>query len=226
MSDFIAGRNCCLLAYGELGSGKTHTMLGENLADPPDIPDDRSGVSSLGSAGVSRFAGKSGKAGKALPPPEQIMARRGVRHAPHRKAFDEEKSVGAMGDNTPLHIITEDSGIVPRAVKNIFDVLRKRRRKHGDANDDPKLSFSYVEIYNERIIDLLDLEGPDNAGDDHSLSIRSNPDQGVYVEDAIEIECRDEEDVSAALEVAYAVREKRFQNTGIGEFSLLSFVRT
>jgi Tfp pilus assembly pilus retraction ATPase PilT len=32
VADFIAGRNCCVLVYGESGSGKSYTILGPSAA--------------------------------------------------------------------------------------------------------------------------------------------------------------------------------------------------
>jgi hypothetical protein len=239
VNDFIAGRNCCVMAYGEERSGKTHTMIGPMVmtdVDGMDSDDEDAhadDLSSLGSAGVSRHQGNRGGLGQsAMPPPEQILARRGVKDPPALKngkgnlsnlgkVSDHSKMTEAGGNrSTPMHVITEESGIMPRIIKDIFDVFRKRRRKNAsDGSDDPKMSFSFVEIYNERIIDLLDLECTDHTDDDdYSLSIRSNEDQGVYVEDAIDVRCRNESDVSVAVEVALTTREKRLSTNDTREF--------
>lgn len=241
VNDFIAGRNCCVMAYGEEGSGKTHTMIGPlaftsldglEADDDDDRADD---LSSLGSAGVSRHQGNPGMSAQStVLPPEQILARRGVKHPSAArngdgsgdrlgKDSDHSKMTEAGGNtSTPMHVITEDSGIMPRVIKDIFDVFRRRRKKNASSEaDDPKMSFSFVEVYNERIIDLLDLECTDHTDDDdHSLSIRSNPDQGVYVEDAIDVRCRSESDVSAAVEVALTTRERRLATNDTREYLL------
>jgi hypothetical protein len=227
------------MAYGEEKSGKTHTMIGPmTMTDIDGVETDDEGMhaddlSSLGSSGISRLQGNHGGLGQsAVPPPEQILARRGVKHPPAPKngkgglydlgKLSEHSKMTEAGGNrsTPMHVITEESGIVPRVIKDIFDVFRRRRKKNSsDGSDDPKMSFSFVEIYNERIIDLLDLECTDHRDDDdHSLSIRSNADQGVYVEDAIDVRCRNESDISAAIEVALTTREKRLSTNDTREF--------
>ena len=232
VTDFIAGRNCCVFVYGEAGSGKTHTIMGpgvlESITSTHEVieegdEDKDDDLSSLGSAGVSRHQGLAGPSTSTLPPPGHIEARKGVQHKPLGRASEHSDLTETRGNGmrAPLHVMTENSGIVPRIVKEIYDVFQRRRRRNsGDTNDEPKLSFSFVEVYDERIIDLLDLEAAGYADDDdYSLSVRSTPEYGVYIEDATEIRCRVESDVSAAVEVALATREKRFASNGAtGEF--------
>ncbi|EIE78438.1 hypothetical protein G6F46_008278 [Rhizopus delemar] len=67
----------------------------------------------------------------------------------------------------------EDKGIIPRTCSALFD------RIHG--NQDPNLTHrvevSYIEIYNEKVRDLLN---PKNKG---NLKVREHPSLGPYVED-------------------------------------------
>ena len=237
VTDFIAGRNCCVLVYGEAGSGKSYTVLGPSaltinqrvnatiVAGDENISGDE--LSSLGSAGVSRLRGaSSGNGSSQLNPPEQILARRGVKHPPQNgnglRHISEHSNTTEVGGNlrTPLHVMTEKSGIAPRIVKDIYDVFRRRRRRNAEVTDDPKLSFSFINVYDERIIDLLDLDAADNEKDEtSSLYVKSTPDQGVYIENAIEVECRQESDVTSAIEVGLATLEKQVANKGdAGEF--------
>jgi hypothetical protein len=85
------------------------------------------------------------------------------------------------------------------------------------------LRFSFVNVYDERIIDLLDLDAADNVKDEtSSLYVKSTPDQGVYIENAIEIECQQESDITAAIEVGLTTREKRVTNkSDTGEFEFV-----
>lgn len=67
----------------------------------------------------------------------------------------------------------EDKGIIPRTCSALFE------RIHG--NTDPNLTtrveVSYIEIYNEKVRDLLN---PKNKG---NLKVREHPSLGPYVED-------------------------------------------
>jgi Kinesin motor domain len=231
VTDFSTGRNCCVFAYGENGSGKTHTLFGPGVLksnvrnysncylDDETIEADE--YSSLGSAGVSREpqVWNSRRKSSMLSPPEQILARKGVKHESQNgnglERASEHSKMTEVGGNIrpPLHRIVESSGVVPRMVKDIFDIFRRRRRRNSTTNiDQPKLSVSFVEIYDNRVLDLLDLDIVDYVDDDDfSLSVVSTPERGVYVEDAIDIECRNESDVSAAIEVALHTREMHFR---------------
>ena len=72
-----------------------------------------------------------------------------------------------------------NEGIIPRAVKQIFD--------HVETNRDPgveiTITCSFVEIYMERIRDLLD-----KSGKKDNLDIRVDLNRGVYVDQATVVE--------------------------------------
>jgi hypothetical protein len=241
VADFAIGRNCCVFAYGETGTGKTHTLFGPGVLrnnvvnysnrylDDETVEADE--YSSLGSAGVSREpqGWSTKRKSSILTPPEQILARKGVKHESQNgngiERASEHSKMTQVGGNVrpPLHRIVETSGIVPRMIKDIFDIFRRRRRRNSTANtDQPKLSFSFVEIYDNRVLDLLDLDIVDYVDDDDfSLSVVSTPERGVYVEDAIDIECRNESEVSAAIEVALQTRERHFRKAcARGKFTI------
>ncbi|ORZ22364.1 hypothetical protein BCR42DRAFT_368208 [Absidia repens] len=67
----------------------------------------------------------------------------------------------------------EDKGIIPRTCSELFNRINQ--------NTDPSLTFaaevSYIEIYNEKVRDLLN---PKNKG---NLKVREHPSTGPYVED-------------------------------------------
>ena len=244
VTDFISGRNCCVLVYGESGSGKSYTILGPDvltisrpgngaIAAGDEITSGDE-LSSLGSAGVSRLKGTSnGNISSHLNPPEQILARKGVKHPPQNgnglRNSSEHSNTTEVGANLrdPLHVVTENSGIAPRIAKDVFDVFRRRRRRNSEAHDDPKLSFSFINLYDEGSIDLLDLDATDLAKvETSSLSVKSTPEQGVYIENLIEAECGKESDVTAAIEVGLTTREKLFASKGdTGEFEFIYFIR-
>ncbi|KAI8089150.1 uncharacterized protein BX664DRAFT_332300 [Halteromyces radiatus] len=67
----------------------------------------------------------------------------------------------------------EDTGIIPRTCMELFNRINR--------NTDPNLTYgaevSYIEIYNEKVRDLLN---PKNKG---NLKVREHPSTGPYVED-------------------------------------------
>lgn len=67
----------------------------------------------------------------------------------------------------------EDKGITPRTCCELFE----RINKLNDANLTCRVEVSYIEIYNEKVRDLLN---PKNKG---NLKVREHPSLGPYVED-------------------------------------------
>ncbi|KAJ1491776.1 hypothetical protein T484DRAFT_1773508, partial [Baffinella frigidus] len=51
-------------------------------------------------------------------------------------------------------VLEEDQGIIPRAIRQIFDEVADRRSKNPSTTY--KILVSFLEIYNEEIKDLLD----------------------------------------------------------------------
>ncbi|KAH8797988.1 kinesin-like protein [Flagelloscypha sp. PMI_526] len=68
-----------------------------------------------------------------------------------------------------------DKGIIPLTCEELFK--RVERKKAEDANVDFTVEVSYIEIYNEKVRDLLN---PKNTG---NLRVREHPALGPYVED-------------------------------------------
>jgi len=55
----------------------------------------------------------------------------------------------------------EQVGIIPRAMQHLFDGIHKRKKDAVDSNKSPpefKVQCQFIELYNEEIIDLLDIE--------------------------------------------------------------------
>ncbi|KAI9311973.1 hypothetical protein BX666DRAFT_1991430 [Dichotomocladium elegans] len=67
----------------------------------------------------------------------------------------------------------EDKGIIPRTCSELFE----RIKRMDDPNNTCIVEVSYIEIYNEKVRDLLN---PKNKGD---LKVREHPSMGPYVED-------------------------------------------
>eukprot|EP00587_Corethron_hystrix_P001428 CAMPEP_0113305962 /NCGR_PEP_ID=MMETSP0010_2-20120614/5401_1 /TAXON_ID=216773 ORGANISM="Corethron hystrix, Strain 308" /NCGR_SAMPLE_ID=MMETSP0010_2 /ASSEMBLY_ACC=CAM_ASM_000155 /LENGTH=1397 /DNA_ID=CAMNT_0000160529 /DNA_START=240 /DNA_END=4434 /DNA_ORIENTATION=+ /assembly_acc=CAM_ASM_000155 len=69
----------------------------------------------------------------------------------------------------------KDDGIIPRAVHDLFEVAAASKRERAAS---PRVSLSYMEIYNEEIRDLLQ---DDASGPSVSLQVRDTTDGSVHV---------------------------------------------
>ena len=200
-----------MMTFGENGSGKTYTMLGDSTENDDDYDDDgRSGVSSMGSGGVSRQPNDQASiTDMSLQPPQQIVA------VAHDQSFSsnvlKQKEQKRNGED-----FDENCGLIPRTGREIYSIFRKRRKRGDTANDDPDLRLSYVEVYNEKIIDLLNRR---NSADDdaESLQVRSDPDEGIFIEGAKEVLCRSQEDFINAIEKGQTIRRERTLALGKSE---------
>ena len=82
------------------------------------------------------------------------------------------------------HTITEDSGLVPRVYADIITAIKSNQISTTNS----RIFMSYLEIYNEKIVDLLSDNLPSkqlvqsNSSQDWGLKIREHPSYGVYVE--------------------------------------------
>ncbi len=68
----------------------------------------------------------------------------------------------------------EEAGVIPRICRDMFDRISKQQK---DPNLTCSVEVSYLEIYNERVRDLLN---PSTKG---NLRVREHPSTGPYVED-------------------------------------------
>lgn len=74
-----------------------------------------------------------------------------------------------VGDNSQEDL----KGIIPKAFKHVFGYI------DGNTDDNKKflVRCSYLEIYNENILDLL------NAKEQTKLEVKEDPDKGIFVKD-------------------------------------------
>ena len=103
-----------------------------------------------------------------------------------------------LGQGTP-----EDWGIIPNCFENIFDEVRIG--SEGDENKEYLVQASYLEIYNEKIRDLLSID----VKQEQSLQLREHPDKGVYVHALTET-------VVESVEAIQHVMNKGAKNRTIG----------
>lgn len=133
VDEVLQGYNCTVFAYGQTGTGKTHTMEGCRQENDTNIADRR---------------------------------------------------------------LAENAGIIPRAVKQVFDHLRSLTDEHS-------VRVSHLELYNEQLTDLL---SPDDFTTD-SLRVYEDPQKGTFVQGLEDIVVRSEEEIFAILDKS-AVKRK------------------
>ncbi|PPJ49530.1 hypothetical protein CBER1_01924 [Cercospora berteroae] len=76
----------------------------------------------------------------------------------------------------------EEEGVIPRICREMFETINGIQA--NDANTTCTVEVSYLEIYNERVRDLLN---PSNKG---NLKVREHPSTGPYVEDLAKLVVR------------------------------------
>ncbi|CAL1546229.1 unnamed protein product [Lymnaea stagnalis] len=89
------------------------------------------------------------------------------------------------GFDTSLSAVTDEIGIVPRAVDHLFLGIEERRRQafeNGEPAPDFKVTAQFMELYNEEIIDLLDTtRDPESRGRKSHNRIHEDAGGGIYV---------------------------------------------
>jgi len=165
----LQGIDSTLLAYGQSGSGKTHTLLGEGrgvelttLATNPDASDDDYGAADSSS------------------------------HL-HREVLDPK-----------LHP-NQTAGMIPRLVAHLFDLLCESTS--NDSSVEFSIRCSYVEIYLEKMTDLLQ-PGGDETGVWVGESTFSGSGSEACIVGATELCCVCPEDVYTILARGQAMRTK------------------
>ncbi|KAI9284130.1 hypothetical protein BC943DRAFT_326396 [Umbelopsis sp. AD052] len=84
----------------------------------------------------------------------------------------------------------EDKGIIPRACQELFDRIANASDKHLTY----RVEVTYIEIYNEKVRDLLNPKNKDN------LRVREHPRFGPYVEDLSRLVVNSYDDISHLMD--------------------------
>lgn len=171
----LKGYNACILAYGQTGSGKTYTMTGVQKSTGSTANNSDSHSHSKGSGNTSTTPSNNS-------PRESII---------HEIVADKGQDSKEKGSQR---------GLIPRTLEYLFDCIDRL------GTEDPVSSYScqcsFLEIYNNRITDLLsDVNfadasstinnsnytgfgsyGSNNSSKSDGLQIRHHPSKGVYVE--------------------------------------------
>ncbi|GMH83472.1 hypothetical protein TrVE_jg1056 [Triparma verrucosa] len=101
--------------------------------------------------------------------------------------------------------IESDPGLIPQLNMDLFkraDEIKQGESKEGGdctVTVDFMLTASYIEIYNEVIMDLLNPGGK-------KLDIRESPEKGVYVQGVCEVVCQSSSDIMKLVKQGGAVR--------------------
>ncbi|KAJ3272809.1 Kinesin- protein 12 [Terramyces sp. JEL0728] len=106
-------------------------------------------------------------------------------------AFGQTGSGKTFTITGPDETTPETVGIVPRALSGMFEEIKKQ--KSSKAISDIRIQASYLEIYNENVLDLLN---PQNFG----LPVRWTAERGFFVERLFVVDCDNLDDCLAVLE--------------------------
>ena len=85
----------------------------------------------------------------------------------------------------------EEAGVIPRICKNMFERITDLQK---DKNLTYTVEVSYLEIYNERVRDLL------NPATKGNLKVREHPSTGPYVEDLAKLAVRSFEEIEHLMD--------------------------
>nr|XP_014353463.1 PREDICTED: kinesin-like protein KIF22 [Latimeria chalumnae] len=81
---------------------------------------------------------------------------------------------GSRGKTHTMLGDSEQPGVIPRAVRDIFQMSREQRTESGSDQWRFSIVMSYLEIYQEKVLDLLE---PKN----HDLPIREDKDKNIFI---------------------------------------------
>ncbi|XP_028400299.1 LOW QUALITY PROTEIN: kinesin-like protein KIF12 [Dendronephthya gigantea] len=96
-----------------------------------------------------------------------------------------------------LQISADSFGLMQRSFRYLIKQMRSKQASFT-------LKASYLEVYNERVQDLLELSSSRD-----SLVVRWSADRGFYVEDLFCVTCENEDDLMAVLEEGLQNRQVR-----------------
>jgi hypothetical protein len=99
------------------------------------------------------------------------------------------------------HTLTSEDGLIPRLINDTFEQIS------SDAQHEYKVTCSYIQIYQDKIFDLLATEhvqhSPTKSGakTENDLALREHPDSGVYIEGLGEFVVRSPKEVFELIQL-------------------------
>ena len=97
--------------------------------------------------------------------------------------------MGPSHEKGPEFVPDEDRGIIPKAIRHIFDFINSSTKQTKFL-----VRCSYLEIYNEQVLDLLS-----NNKNADRLQIKEDPNKGTYVKDLTSVIVKNVSDTERAL---------------------------
>ncbi|KAL2091131.1 hypothetical protein ACEWY4_013394 [Coilia grayii] len=89
-----------------------------------------------------------------------------------------------MGTGFDVNVCEEEQGIIPRAVRQLFQGIQRRRddaQSTGTQAPEFKVSAQFLELYNEEILDLFDsTRDPEARGRKSNIKIHEDGSGGIY----------------------------------------------
>uniref|UniRef100_A0A8B9LNX0 Kinesin family member 21B n=1 Tax=Astyanax mexicanus TaxID=7994 RepID=A0A8B9LNX0_ASTMX len=89
-----------------------------------------------------------------------------------------------MGTGFDVNVGEEEQGIIPRAVRQLFQGIQRRRQDAQERSTNPpefKVSAQFLELYNEEILDLFDnTRDPEARGRKSNIKIHEDGNGGIY----------------------------------------------
>ncbi|XP_046916795.2 kinesin-like protein KIF12 isoform X1 [Dermatophagoides farinae] len=168
----LDGFACTVFAYGQTSTGKTYTLTGNAFQFAR--------YSSAGNSAKKTSSSSSNKRRSKSQPPDSI---------------NESLNIDETMKNSSPNI-----GIIQLSFAYLFEQIK--RRKSRDQTLLYIITVSYLEVYNEQVLDLLN---PSTR----SLNVRWSKDRGFYAENLFKVECEDLGDLEGVLEEGCKNRQVR-----------------
>ncbi|EZG43731.1 kinesin motor domain protein [Gregarina niphandrodes] len=187
VEEVLQGFNCTIFAYGQTGTGKTYTMEGDwnrDLGSEPSTPN----------------------LGENVPTPNTIRAGRTPLKTPSKMCVGSGIPTPPLGGYNGNIQLPKGVGMIPRSVALIFKRLNKM-------NCESSLKVSFLEIYNEDLVDLLQM------GDKLPLRIYDNTlvTRGLAVKNLTEIPVSSLPEVYKVL--SHATKKRKTAETSLNRQS-------
>ena len=161
----LDGYNASIFAYGQTGTGKTHSSLGYDLWSLAKGDPTLTAMYNMSSSFTSPISSPSSTFDSIA---EGSVGRGSTLGSTDKENMISSKSITSSPRKVPsflevtnlLEQHKDDAGIIPRSMQWLFD---KRDQLLDSAIADVKLAISLVEILNEDMVDLLDPDWKKNS---------------------------------------------------------------
>ncbi|XP_075678771.1 uncharacterized protein LOC113789082 isoform X2 [Dermatophagoides pteronyssinus] len=186
----LDGFACTVFAYGQTSTGKTYTLTGNAFQT----------VRPYSTSSVTAGNSSSFSAGKAKKPPSSTRKtnnkNRSKSQPPNQMDDQQQQPLNPQQSSNNHNSI----GIIQLSFAYLFEQIK--RRKNRDQTLLYIITVSYLEVYNEQVLDLLN---PTTR----PLMVRWSKDRGFYAENLFKVECEDLGDLEGVLEEGCKNRQVR-----------------